>query len=123
MIDADLIDDGSYDPDGDPIMKSVIPETFTCINVGLNTVELTVEDDKGATNTCLANIMVRDTTPPISSCNNIDVYLDINGYTSIAGDAMDNGSSDACGIYEITVNPNTFGCVNVEHSGHGNSDS
>ena len=62
-------------------------------------------------------------TPPISSCNNIDVYLDINGYTSIAGDAMDNGSSDACGIYEITVNPNTFGCVNVEHSGHGNSDS
>ena len=64
MIDADLIDDGSYDPDGDPIMKSVIPETFTCINVGLNTVELTVEDDKGATNTCLANIMVRDTPHP-----------------------------------------------------------
>ncbi len=108
-----LVDNGSYDPDGDPIVLSVIPNTFTCGDVGSKIVELIVEDNLGAADTCTATIMVRDTTPPISSCNNIDVYLDINGYASIPGDAMDNGSSDACGIYEITVSPNTFGCGNV----------
>ncbi len=108
-----LIDNGSYDPDGDPIVLSVTPNTFTCADVGSNTIELIVEDDRGAADTCMATIIVQDTTPPISSCNNIDVYLDINGFASIPGDAMDNGSSDACGIYEITVSPNTFGCDNV----------
>jgi streptogramin lyase len=57
------INDGSYDPDGDPLALSLDKDTFTCTDLGANTVTLTVSDGD-LDNTCTATVTVVDITPP-----------------------------------------------------------
>jgi hypothetical protein len=61
------IDAGSYDPDGDPItLTQDPPGPYT---IGDTIVELTVEDDEGLTDTCLATVTVENLLPVVISCN------------------------------------------------------
>jgi poly(3-hydroxybutyrate) depolymerase len=60
------VDNGSYDPDGDPITLSQAPPGP--YPLGNNTVLLTVTDNKGASNTCLSSVLVVDRTPPELVC-------------------------------------------------------
>jgi PKD repeat protein len=92
---------------------TVSPSTFTCANVGANTVTLTVSDVSGNTATCTATVTVQETVAPIAVCQNITVQLDATGNASITAAQINNGSSDNCAIQTITVSPNTFTCANV----------
>ncbi len=56
------IDNGSYDPDGDPI--TIVQTSAGPFPLGTNHVTLTVTDSHGATNSCSALVIVNDTTPP-----------------------------------------------------------
>jgi hypothetical protein len=56
------VDDGSTDPDGDPIVTTISPAGPFAL--GITPVTLTATDDKGATATCSAAVTVLDTTPP-----------------------------------------------------------
>jgi PKD repeat protein len=56
------VDDGSYDPDGDPITTAQDPPGP--YPLGDTAVTLTVIDDSGASDTCAALVSVVDTTPP-----------------------------------------------------------
>ncbi len=60
------VDNGSYDPDGDPITLSQVPSGP--YPLGTNAVMLTVIDSKGASNTCGASVIVLDRTPPVIVC-------------------------------------------------------
>jgi poly(3-hydroxybutyrate) depolymerase len=60
------VDSGSYDPDGDPITLSQSPPGP--YPLGTNTVLLTVTDSLGASSSCSARVIVRDTTPPVILC-------------------------------------------------------
>ena len=60
------VNNGSFDPDGDPITISQTPPGP--YPLGTNRVTLTVTDDKGASNSCNALVIVRDTTPPVLAC-------------------------------------------------------
>jgi hypothetical protein len=60
------INNGSFDPDGDSITVSQVPPGP--YPLGTNRVTLTVADNKGASSSCSALIIVRDTTPPVLSC-------------------------------------------------------
>ncbi len=57
------VDDGSYDPDGDPI--TLVQEPPGPYDLGDTDVTLTVTDDKGAFDTCEATVTVEDQEPPI----------------------------------------------------------
>ena len=61
------VDDGSSDPDGDPITLSLDRTTFDCDDLGPQTVTLTVTDDNGASASCPATVTVKDVTPPTLS--------------------------------------------------------
>jgi hypothetical protein len=70
------IEDGSYDPDGDPISIAMTPAAP--YPRGNNTVELTVTDNdptdaEHASDTCLATVTVVDRTDPTISCNVHDI--------------------------------------------------
>jgi hypothetical protein len=60
------IDNGSFDPDGDPITLSQSP--LGPYLLGTTIVTLTVEDDE-ATDSCTAMVTVVDDTPPTVSCS------------------------------------------------------
>jgi hypothetical protein len=60
------INDGSFDPDGDPITLTQSPAGP--YPKGTTTVLLTVSDPRGATSQCTATVTVADTTPPTITC-------------------------------------------------------
>jgi Putative metal-binding motif/Secretion system C-terminal sorting domain/HYR domain len=109
---GDVFDSGS-DNCGTVNPASVTPNTFGCADVGTNTVTLTVDDGNGNTATCTATVTVEDNTAPVANCKNITVVLSAGGSATIAEDAVNDGSSDACGIVSYDTDVTSFGCANV----------
>ncbi len=109
--------------------QSVSPNTFTCSNLGPNTVTLTVNDGHGNTATCNATVVVADNIAPTAVCKNASVSLDANGSGSITTASVFQSGSDNCGtINQQSVSPNFFNCGNLGantvtltlNDGHGN---
>jgi hypothetical protein len=60
------VNNGSFDPDGDPITISQVPPGP--YPLGTNRVTLSVSDNHGASNSCSALVIVQDRTPPVILC-------------------------------------------------------
>ncbi|MFK7969724.1 MAG: HYR domain-containing protein [Bacteroidia bacterium] len=109
---AAAIDNGSTDNCG--IASTTLDKSsFSCADVGNNTVTLTVTDIHGNSATCTATVDVQDNVNPTALCQNVIVQLDASGAGSLAAGDVNNGSSDACGITGLSVSPNMFGCADV----------
>ena len=91
----------------------VNPNTFTCAEVGNNTVTLTVVDNNGNSSTCTANVEVLDTISPIALCQDLTIQLDANGQSSFNVPEIDNGSFDNCAVDNMTVDQTSFDCSEV----------
>lgn len=79
--------------------------TYTCANVGVDTVTLVVRDVAGNLGTCnTAIVTVLDTTRPTAICQNATIYLNGAGNAMLAPGDIDGGSFDTCGIVARTVN-------------------
>jgi len=94
-------------------LVSASPSSFTCANIGANIVTLTVNDGNGNTNTCTSTVTVQDNTAPNAICKNVTVQLDNTGNGSTTAAAVNNGSSDACGIASLSLNQTAFNCSHV----------
>ncbi|NOR29025.1 MAG: HYR domain-containing protein, partial [Lutibacter sp.] len=103
---------GSADPSGIASL-AVSPTIFDCIDVGDNTVTLTVTDNFGNAATCDAIVTVEDTTAPTAICKPLTVALDALGNATILASQINNGSNDACGISSISASKTVFDCTNV----------
>ena len=111
-ITAADIDNGSSDNCGIASL-AVTPTTFTCADVGANTVTLTVTDVNGNVSTTTATVTVEDNVLPTPVAQNVTVQLDASGSASITAGMIDNGSTDNCGIASLAVTPTTFTCADV----------
>ena len=110
---AAAVDDGSSDACGIASL-GLDNASFTCNEVGSNnTVTLTVTDNNGNTGTCEATVTVEDATGPVANCQDVTVTLDASGNGSATAAAVDNGSSDACGIASLSLSQTSFNCSNV----------
>ncbi|HRI27348.1 MAG TPA: HYR domain-containing protein, partial [Chitinophagales bacterium] len=89
---------------------SVTPHSFTCSNVGANTVTLTVSEIGGATTTCSATVTIADTTPPDVQCQNTSVFLDQNGAITLGVAQINNGTTDNCTLQNLTIEPAVLTC-------------
>ncbi|WP_025741282.1 HYR domain-containing protein [Aquimarina pacifica] len=129
-IVASDIDNGSSDACGIDTMVLDIT-AFDCTMVGANTVELTVTDVNGNSDSCIAIVTVEDNIVPTVVCQDITVQLDASGNASILASDIDNGSSDACGIDTMVLDITAFDCTMVGANTveltvtdiYGNSDS
>jgi gliding motility-associated-like protein len=86
--------------------------SFTCADLGANTVTLSVTDATGNTGTGTATVTVQDVTAPTVVTQNITVQLDANGNATITPAQIDNGSSDNC-TTTSSLNITSFSCFDV----------
>ncbi|MCB8994794.1 MAG: hypothetical protein H6538_04220, partial [Bacteroidales bacterium] len=90
--------------------------SFTCTNLGANTVTLTVTDASGNASTCTATVTVVDNTAPTAVCQNISVNLDGSGNATITPAMINNGSSDNCtaaGALTLALDKTSFTCADA----------
>jgi len=111
-VPPDNVNNGSYDNCSIGNL-SLLPNFFTCNNVGANPVVLTVTDVNGNATLCSAIVTVEDNVAPTMLCQNITIELNETGDAAIVADDIDGGTFDNCGISGLIANPNTFTCDNV----------
>ncbi|MCB9234635.1 MAG: HYR domain-containing protein [Bacteroidia bacterium] len=104
------VDGGSVDNCTIQFITVSPPNTFDCNNIGANVVTLAVVDVNNNYSICTANVTIEDNTPPVAICKDITVQLSSGGTVSIAGQDVDNSSTDACGIQSYAVSPSSFDC-------------
>ncbi len=89
------------------------PDSFSCANIGNNTVTLTITDSNNNKSTCLATVIIEDTELPIARCHNITIQLDEAGTATITPDEINNNSEDLCGLQILEVTPNSFTSAHI----------
>jgi hypothetical protein len=82
-------------------------------NVAAGTYSVTVTDANGCIINKSVTVNYTDNTAPNAVCKNITVQLNSNGQASITAQDIDNGSTDNCGIANITVSPASFDCSDL----------
>ncbi|MFK7933653.1 MAG: gliding motility-associated C-terminal domain-containing protein [Saprospiraceae bacterium] len=97
-----------------PLMQMMPPQvtpTFN-LNVGENIITYFVDDIYENRGSCSDTITVIDTIPPVALCQGTTVFINPSGTVNdtIQVSEIDAGSSDNCGIANISVSPNVFGC-------------
>jgi hypothetical protein len=95
------VDQGSYDPDGDPVTISQNPAAP--YGVGTTSVELTISDSFGATASCHAIVTVEDATPPTITAPP-DMSVNATG-PSGAVVVFSFTADDNCGIASLASAP------------------
>jgi len=111
IVPAD-VDNGSNDICGAPNL-SLDMSSFTCVEVGANTVTLTATDVNNNVASATATVTVIDSINPTVITKNATVYLDASGQASISTTDIDNGSTDNCSTVSLALNINNFGCSDV----------
>ncbi|MEK6478478.1 Ig-like domain-containing protein [Catalinimonas sp. 4WD22] len=106
---ADYLDGGSSDNCGE-LTYSVDKTTFTCDDLGENTVTLTVSDNAGNSSSAAAKVTIYDFTAPQVITKDITIQLDKEGKASVSAEQIDGGSIDACsGRLTLNLSKSEFG--------------
>ena len=89
--------------------------TFTCSDLGANTVTVTSKDASGNMSTALFTVTVSDATDPTLSAvtSPVVVALDANGSGSITESDVVAAYADNCGTVTVSVTPTSFGCSDL----------
>lgn len=95
------------------VSVSQSPAAGTIVGVGTTLITLTATDAAGNTASCNFNVIVSDNTPPNAICQNLAIDLDVTGNTSITAAAINNGSTDNCGIASLSLSQTAFDCSNL----------
>jgi hypothetical protein len=124
-LGAASIDNGSFDPDGDPIV--IVQTPPGPYPLGTNIVSLIATDPWGASNTCSAVVVVRDTTPPTLVCPG-DILLEFAseaGAPAIFTPQASDDCSPPVALECATASGSTFpigdtlvGCVATDAAGN-----
>ncbi len=108
FISADDVDGGSYD-NCNLSGLSIDKNTFTCNDLGNNTVVLTVTDEAGNTSACEATVTIKDNIDPIINCPSPVALTADGNCEATVPDFAGTYNSDNCGA-NVTQNP-TAGTV------------
>jgi hypothetical protein len=111
-ISEDAVNNGSSDACGGLTFDTDITN-FDCTDIGANTVTLTVSDTYGNSASKTAIVTIEDNVAPSVLTQNITIQLDASGNASIAEDAVNNGSSDACGGLTFDTDITNFDCTDI----------
>jgi len=113
VLVASSLDNGSTDNVG--ITESAISKsTFTCANLGSNTITYTAKDAAGNTTTATVTINVVDEIKPVlKSKISFTIKLDAEGKGSLKWEDLDEGSTDNCAIKDKLLSKSAFTCADL----------
>ena len=106
------VDNGTTDICGAPTL-SLNVSSFTCAEVGANTVYLIATDVNNNVDSMMATVTVIDSIKPTVITQNINAYLDATGNVSITTADVDNGTTDICGAPTLSIDVSSFTCAEV----------
>ena len=92
---------------------AISQSAFTCANLGANSVTLTVTDPSSNIGSCTATVTVIDSIPPTAICQDLTVYLDGSGTTSIVPSDVNASSNDNCSVASMSISPSSFNCADI----------
>jgi gliding motility-associated-like protein len=98
------------------LVNNAVSASFSCANVGLNNVTLTVRDQANNAQSCTATVFVSDTVLPSAICQNINAILNTSGLAFVNATAINASSTDNCIISSYQINGqsrDTFDCTNI----------
>ena len=107
-ITAAQVNNGSSDNCGIASI-TVSPNTFTCANVGPNSVVLTVTDVHGNVASAPAVVTLQDNIAPVAVAQNVSKTLDGAGAATVLAGEVNNGSSDNCTITNYAISKSATG--------------
>jgi PKD repeat protein len=110
-VDPADIDNGSTD--NCTFTLSTVPASFTCAEVGPQSIALSATDPGGLTTSCTTTIVVVDNIPPTAICQPHTLVLDGAGSGTVTTADIDNASDDNCGVASLTLDITTFNCSNI----------
>lgn len=118
IININDIDDGSSDQctTGANLIFNLDKSSFTCSDLGINTVTLTVEDEYGNQGTGTAQVTVIDNILPVATTQDITLQLDANGNATLNASQIDDGSNDNCTTspnLQLSVDVSAFDCTDL----------
>ena len=113
-VSAAQVDNGSTASCG-IVSRQVSPSSFTCANIGPNTVTLTVRDGSGNVSTATATVTVSDATGPIVVTRNVNATLAL-GTATVTAAQVDSSSTDNCSIASRGLSRTTFSCADLANS-------
>lgn len=87
--------------------------TFSCSDVGNNSVALFVRDINGNIGTCATTVLVQDTISPVVNCKDTSIYVSANGTFVIDTSFLIGSISSACPIASVTLSNDSFACTNI----------
>lgn len=93
------------------------PPTYTCADIGTQTVTLVVADNADNIDSCnTATITVLDTISPTAICQTDTVYLDNTGNGTAFAVNFDNNSVDSCGIDSVDFGGSAGGVTSLSYT-------
>jgi hypothetical protein len=107
-----MVDSASTDNCG-IATRSLNQSTFTCANLGANTVTLSGADSTGNIGLASFTVLVLDTITPSLTTKPVTIYLSNSGTANLASSQVVLSSSDNCGLVSTTLSTNTFTCANL----------
>jgi hypothetical protein len=116
VLVASSLDNVSTDNIG--ITESTISKsTFTCANLGSNTITYTAKDAAGNTTTASVIINVVDEIKPtLKVKTSFTIKLDAEGKGSLKWEDLDEGSTDNCSIKDKLLSKSAFTCADLGDS-------
>lgn len=113
-ITPEDIDNGSITSCGDPANLSLDITSFSCSDIGANTVTLTTTDDDGNSNSATAIVTVNTEINLSLLSTTFMMELDASGYYTLQAEDLDAGSTTSCGgALTYSVDRTAFSCVDA----------
>lgn len=109
-INNTAINDGSFDNCSNNLFSAQFVISFSCDDIGPNTVTLTARDGGNNASNCTGIVTVEDNVAPTANCEPTTVQLNAQGMAAITGDDITSQLSDACGIQSEALSHSSFDC-------------
>jgi hypothetical protein len=112
LLESDVVTSAT-DVCDNTVTVSFTPTSFTCANLGNNTVTITATDDSGNNTVQTVTVTVKDVLAPTLTVTDYTLDLDASGSATLVNSNVVVTSSDNCGTPTVTLSKSSFTCSDL----------